>query len=116
MTFLRWRDNCKKNGFTALAVSPNYYDAVACRSGLNPQFTDRLRPANILYDRNKNGEFFQLYSPVLYGGFFLEIVQRNAYEGYGQANAIFRIAAQKRCLHSRSGLCLHSKSALLRRT
>jgi hypothetical protein len=34
----------------------------------------RLRDANILYDRDDQGEFFQLYSPNLGEDFFFEIV------------------------------------------
>jgi 4-hydroxyphenylpyruvate dioxygenase len=60
---------------------------------------DRLRAANILYDRDAEGEFFQLYSNNVGEGFFFEVVQRGAgYRGYGALNAPFRIAAQKRAL------------------
>jgi 4-hydroxyphenylpyruvate dioxygenase len=52
--------------------------------------------ANILYDRDESGEYFQLYSPIYGEGFFFEIVQRRGYRGYGAPNAMFRIAAQKR--------------------
>jgi 4-hydroxyphenylpyruvate dioxygenase len=57
---------------------------------------DRLRANNILYDRDRGGEYFQLYSPVFGEGFFLEVVQRcGGYSGYGAPNAIFRIASQR---------------------
>lgn len=36
----------------------NYYDDVEARFGLDPEVADRLRSANILYDRDDNGEFF----------------------------------------------------------
>ena len=59
-----------------------------------------LRTANILYDRDAKGEFYQLYSSNVGEGFFFEIVQRSAaYNGYGAANAPVRIAAQKRALN-----------------
>jgi 4-hydroxyphenylpyruvate dioxygenase len=84
-------------GFEPLRISPNYYDDVEARFGLDPAFADRLRAANILYDRDEHGEYFQLYSPNFGEGFFFEIVERRGgYRGYGAPNAIFRIAAQKR--------------------
>lgn len=84
------------NGFVPLEISRNYYDDIEARFGLEPDFAERLRAANILYDRDEHGEFFQLYSPIYAEGFFFEIVCRKGYRGYGAANAIFRIAAQKR--------------------
>jgi 4-hydroxyphenylpyruvate dioxygenase len=84
------------NGFVPLAITRNYYDDIEARFGLDPDFADRLGAANILYDRDDYGEYFQLYSPVYGEGFFFEIVERRGYRGYGAPNAIFRIAAQKR--------------------
>lgn len=85
------------NGFRPLAISPNYYDDLEATFGLEPAFLDRLRAANILYDRDERGEFLQLYSPNYSEGFFFEIVERRGdYAGYGARNAPFRIAAQKR--------------------
>ena len=86
------------NGFATLMISPNYYDDLEARFGLEPAFTDRLQAHNILYDRDDHGEYFQLYSPTYGEGFFFEIVQRSGYRGYGAANAIFRIAALRRHL------------------
>lgn len=87
----------KALGFEPLHISANYYDDVEARFGLAPEFADRLRACNILYDRDDRGEYFQLYSPNFGEGFFFEIVERRGgYRGYGAPNAIFRIAAQKR--------------------
>jgi 4-hydroxyphenylpyruvate dioxygenase len=88
----------RANGFTPLAISSNYYDDLEARFGLEPELAARLRAENILYDRDAEGEFFQLYSPNYGEGFFFEIVQRRGYQGYGGPNAPFRIAAQKRSL------------------
>ena len=77
------------SGFTALTISPNYYDDVEARFGLDPDLADRLRAGNILYDRDETGEFFQLYAPMFGEGFIVEIVERRAgYKGYGAANAL----------------------------
>ncbi|MGV6875028.1 bifunctional sugar phosphate isomerase/epimerase/4-hydroxyphenylpyruvate dioxygenase family protein [Pseudochelatococcus sp. B33] len=85
------------SGFPALRIGVNYYGDVEARFGLDPSLTARLKAANILYDEDAGGAFFQLYSETLPGGLFFEIVQRRGnYRGYGAPNAPFRIAAQKR--------------------
>ena len=89
----------KANGFQPLQISPNYYDDVEARFGLEPELADHLRAENMLYDRDEHGEFFQMYAPTFGEGFIVEIVERRGgYRGYGAANAPFRIAAQKRHL------------------
>ncbi len=96
--FATWQ-KLSARGFRPLAISPNYYDDLAARFSLDAELLERLRAANILYDRDDNGEYFQLYSPNYGEGFFFEIVERRGnYGGYGAANAQFRIAAQKRAL------------------
>lgn len=85
------------NGFEKLKISPNYYDDLDARFGLDKTFLDQLMAENILYDRDDHGEYFQLYSRSYGNGFFFEIVERRGgYKGYGAANAQFRISAQKR--------------------
>src|SRR3546814_3386821 len=73
----------KQNGFRPLAISPNYYDDIEARFGLEPDLVDRLRAENILYDRDAAGEYFQIYSPNYGDGFFFEIIERRGYHGYG---------------------------------
>lgn len=85
-------------GFQSLVISPNYYDDIEARFGLDPALVEGMKSANILYDRDDAGEYFQLYSPTYGEGFFFEIVERRGYRGYGAPNAIFRIAALKRHL------------------
>ncbi|WP_428649506.1 bifunctional sugar phosphate isomerase/epimerase/4-hydroxyphenylpyruvate dioxygenase family protein [Roseibium sp.] len=98
----RTAERLKQNGFTPLVISPNYYDDLDARFGLEDAFLDQLKLYGILYDRDDNGgEYFQLYSPFYGEGFFFEIVdRRGGYNGYGAANAPFRIAAQKRHLRA----------------
>ena len=95
----RSADRMRSFGFRPLEISPNYYDDLEARLGLESELTGRLRAANILYDRDGDGEYFQFYSGNYGEGFFFEIVERRGgYRGYGAANAPFRIAAQKRAL------------------
>ncbi|WP_338720457.1 TIM barrel protein [Devosia sp. XK-2] len=87
----------KDNGLTTLEISPNYYADLEARLGLGAERIAKLKNANLLYDRDEKGEYFQLYSANVGDGFFFEIVQRKgAYAGFGAINAPFRIAAQKR--------------------
>ena len=89
----------KANGFVPLDISPNYYDDLEARFGLDEGLLEKMRDCRILYDRDEAGEFFQIYGPVIGEGFFFEIVERRGgYKGYGAPNAAFRIAAQKRAL------------------
>lgn len=89
----------KERGFEPLEISPNYYDDLEVRLSVDAGLVRKLREHNILYDRDDEGEYFQLYSPIYGEGFFFEIVERrSAYNGYGAPNAQFRIAAQKRSL------------------
>jgi 4-hydroxyphenylpyruvate dioxygenase len=83
-------------GFTGLTIPANYYDDLIARFSLDEAFVAKLEAANILYDRDEAGEFFQAYSGLSGEGFFLEIVERRGYRGYGGPNAPFRIAAQRR--------------------
>ena len=86
-------------GFEALVVSPNYYEDLGARFGLEDAFLARLHDARILYDEDTNGRYFQLYSRQRSSEVFFEIVQREGgYDGYGAANAPFRVSAQKRSL------------------
>ncbi|RJT40752.1 sugar phosphate isomerase/epimerase and 4-hydroxyphenylpyruvate domain-containing protein [Mesorhizobium waimense] len=91
-------DRLAELGFNVLEISPNYYDDLEARLGLEPEFTGRLRNRNILFDRDEGGDYFQLYSQTYGEGFFFEVVERRGYRGYGAANAPLRIAAQKRTL------------------
>jgi 4-hydroxyphenylpyruvate dioxygenase len=97
----------RTNGFQPLSISSNYYDDIEARFGLDGDLVDRLRQGNILYDRDAQGEYFQLYCPTYGEGFIFEVVERRgAYGGYGAPNASFRIAAQKRRLNTVSDLAL----------
>lgn len=86
-----------KGGFIALPMPTNYYDDLTARFDFPNGLLERMKAANVLYDSDSTGEFFQCYSGDSVGGLFFEIVQRShGYKGYGGPNAPFRIAAQKR--------------------
>ena len=84
-------------GFQRLKMPDNYYDDLAVSFALDVDLTRRLRAGHILYDRDGNTEYFQIYSAPIFRGFFFEVVQRKGgYQGYGARNAPIRLAAQMR--------------------
>ena len=86
-----------EHGFETLPIPSNYYDDLSARFDLPAGLLDKMKRANVLYDQDDKGTFFQCYSKEFTGGLFFEIVQRDGdYQGYGAPNAPFRIAAQKR--------------------
>ena len=92
-------ERLRAKGFAPLQISPNYFDDLEGRFGLDPAFVEQLKEFEVLYDRDEAGEFLQIYSQNFGEGFFFEIVERRGgYKGYGAPNAPFRIAAQKRSI------------------
>ena len=82
-------------GFPRLAISPNYYADIEAAFGLDETLAEQLEACNILYDRQGNTEYLQIYSKPIFNGFFFEIVERRrGYAGYGARNAPIRLAAQ----------------------
>ena len=57
---------------------------------------EKLAANNILYDRQGDGEYLQLFTRAFAKRFFFEVVERRNYHSYGVANAAVRIAAQSR--------------------
>jgi 4-hydroxyphenylpyruvate dioxygenase len=86
----------RDRGGRFLAIPDNYYDDLEAKYDLDPATMVRLRENQILYDREGDGEFFQIYTRTFDDRFFFEIVQRRNYRGFGAANAPIRLAAQAR--------------------
>jgi 4-hydroxyphenylpyruvate dioxygenase len=83
-------------GLATLPIPANYYEDLEARFGLDERLLSQLREFNILYDRDNDGEYFQLISRAFAKRFFFEIVERRGYKGSGAANAAIRLAAQSR--------------------
>ena len=81
------------NGIELLPIPENYYDDLEARTDLSADEVERLRAGSILYDREGNAEYFQVYTRTLEGGFF-EIVERRNYTGFGAVNAPIRLASR----------------------
>lgn len=86
----------RANGVPLLAVPENYYDDLEAKSGLTTELIATLRAHNVLYDREGDAEYLQVYTHTVDDRFFFEIVERRNYRGYGAVNAPIRLAAQAR--------------------
>ncbi|SHN82709.1 bifunctional sugar phosphate isomerase/epimerase/4-hydroxyphenylpyruvate dioxygenase family protein [Bradyrhizobium erythrophlei] len=83
-------------GATFLSIPQNYYDDLDSRYELDPDLLAAMKQHGILYDRDGEGEFFQVYTHAFEERFFFEIVERRGYKGFGAPNASVRLAAQTR--------------------
>ena len=86
----------RARGADFLKIPDNYYDDIEAKYGLDAATMTALRDNQILYDREGDGEFFQVYTHAFDDRFFFEIVERRNYHGFGDANAAIRLAAQTR--------------------
>jgi 3-dehydroshikimate dehydratase len=86
----------RTRGADFLKIPDNYYDDIEAKYDLDAATMAALRDNQILYDREGEGEFFQIYTHTFDERFFFEIVQRRNYQGFGAVNAAVRLAAQTR--------------------
>ena len=86
----------RARGAGFLKIPDNYYDDIEAKYDIDAKTMAALRDNQILYDREGDGEFFQIYTHIFDDRFFFEIVQRRNYQGFGAANAAIRLAAQTR--------------------
>ncbi|KUL23599.1 sugar phosphate isomerase/epimerase and 4-hydroxyphenylpyruvate domain-containing protein [Actinoplanes awajinensis] len=91
-------------GVPLLAIPGNYYDDLDARLTLDPPLRTRIRDLGAMYDEDAHGHYLQLFTPVIGGRIFLEIVQRvGGYRGYGFVNDPVRMAAHReQRLHAHS--------------
>lgn len=83
-----------RTGAKLLPIPANYYADLAARFDLDPLLLARLQAANLLYDRDENGEFLHAYTAHFADRFFCEVVERHGYTQFGAANAAVRMAVQ----------------------
>ncbi|HLH87657.1 MAG TPA: TIM barrel protein [Xanthobacteraceae bacterium] len=95
-------DQLRRNGVATLAIPENYYGDLAARTDLDAARIDELKARNILYDKDEHGEYLQLYTRSFKDLFFLEIVERRGYAGFGAVNAPIRLNAQSRLAQERT--------------
>ena len=90
----------ERNGIEPLRIPPNYYDDLEAKMDLPPERLDALKRHNILYDRDGDSEYLQVYTQSFEQRFFFEIVERRGYKGFGAINAPIRLTAQSRAAGS----------------
>ncbi|MFV0575054.1 MAG: bifunctional sugar phosphate isomerase/epimerase/4-hydroxyphenylpyruvate dioxygenase family protein [Vibrio sp.] len=79
-----------------LPIPDNYYRDLDAQYQLDAQLIEQMKAHNILYDESEEGQFFHFYTKEVHGVFF-EVLQRvERYQGFGEANAHIRLAAQAR--------------------
>ena len=84
----------RARGAPMLHIPDNYYDDLAARFELAPEFLDQLRHNHVLYDRSDAGEFLHCYTVPFEDRFHFEFIERRGgYGQYGAANAPARLAA-----------------------
>ncbi len=82
-------------GAPLLTFPDGYYDDLQARLGLEAALLDRLRRLGVLYDRDGEGELFHVYTPLVAGRFYVELLERRGgYAGFGAANTPVRLAMQ----------------------
>ena len=82
-------------GAPLLYFPDGYYDDLQARLGLEPGLLERLRRLGVLYDRDGEGELFHVYTPLVAGRFYVELLERRGgYAGFGAANTPVRLAMQ----------------------
>jgi 4-hydroxyphenylpyruvate dioxygenase len=87
----------ESEGAPLLPIPENYYDDLAARWALDDAELATLQQHALLYDRDGQGEFRNLYTDAFQDRFFFEAVERKGgYAGFGAANAPVRAAAQAR--------------------
>lgn len=86
----------RAQGLSFLDIPANYYDDLESKYPFDPATIAAMRAQHILYDRDEEGEFFQIYTHMFAERFFFEIIERRNYRGFGAVNAPIRLAAQTR--------------------
>ena len=82
-------------GARTLPIPANYYEDLAAKWDLDDALLGQLQRANLLYDRDEEGEYLHAYTETFDDQFFFEIVERRGnYRQYGAVNAAVRMAAQ----------------------
>ena len=85
----------RRDGAPLLTFPDGYYDDLQARLGLDAPLLDRLRRLGVLYDREGEGELFHVYTPLVAGRFYVELLERRGgYAGFGSANTPVRLATQ----------------------
>lgn len=84
----------REAGLRFLPIPTNYYEDLKSRFDLDEELLHTLRENDLLYDRDKSGEFLHFYTRTVGSVFFEVVERRGGYDGYGAMSAPVRLAAQ----------------------
>ena len=87
----------RARGADFLKIPDNYYDDIEAKYDLDAATMAALRDNQILYDREGDGEFFQVYTHIFDERFFFEIVRAaRTIRALAPPMPAIRLAAQAR--------------------
>jgi 4-hydroxyphenylpyruvate dioxygenase len=86
-------ERLRGKGVSFVPISGNYYDDLIAREVLDQATVERMRGQDIVCARSESGTYYQAYTETFEGRFYFQIVQRTAYEGYGEINEPLRVAS-----------------------
>lgn len=84
----------RARGMPMLAIPANYYDDLGAKYGIEQATLEAWSALGVMLERSGEGEILHAYSTPFDNRFFFELIERrHGYQGYGAANAPFRLAA-----------------------
>jgi 4-hydroxyphenylpyruvate dioxygenase len=86
-------EHLRGKGVAFVPISGNYYDDLIARGALDQATVERMRGLDIVFAGSGAGNYYQAYTEMFEGRFFFQIVQRTAYDGYGEINEPLRVAS-----------------------
>lgn len=79
-------DNMKGTNIETLDISDNYYDEVFKRVPCVKEDKARLKQHQVLVDGNDTAYLLQIFTKNLFGPIFIELIQRENHQGFGEGN------------------------------
>jgi 4-hydroxyphenylpyruvate dioxygenase len=84
----------RRRGAPLLTIPDNYYDDLAAKYELAPDFLESLRSNGVMYERGDQGELLHAYTAPFEDRFEFEFLERRGgYALYGSTNAPVRLAS-----------------------
>jgi 4-hydroxyphenylpyruvate dioxygenase len=100
-------ERLQANGVAFVPISDNYYDDLEARGVLDDAMVERMRPLAVMFDGAAGGTYFHASTEAFEGCFYVQVVQRNAYDGYGAVNAPVRAASAEQLRQTQEWLQTH---------
>lgn len=79
-------DKLDKSVIETLDINDDYYDSVFDRVPNVREDHDRIKQHQVLVDGDENGYLLQIFTKNLFGPIFIELIQRENNQGFGEGN------------------------------